>query len=79
MEDMITAAIRLREEDKLSEPQLVFIKDLYSISINDVWSLNRWIAHSLWNYYPYLFDREMLGEGKWIEVHNLIDIARESL
>lgn len=79
MEEILKRLEKYRKSPALCDDRKDFVDKLYSSHTDAIWHINRWQALRVWTHSPELIDREVLGEDKWMEVHNLIDMARESL
>lgn len=71
-----------RNYPHLYERNRDFVETVYNpnFTAEEVWiKIGRWDALTIWNHSRELIDRELLGEDKWMEIHNLIDSAKESI
>lgn len=79
MEKVLQQLEKYRNNPIMFEDRKDFVNKLYTSHIDAIWHINRWQALRVWTHCPELFDREVLGEERWTEVHNLIDSAKESI
>lgn len=70
-----------RDNPIIYEDRKDFVDKLYkNNTAKELWTnVNVNQALRVWTHSNELIDREVLGESKWMEVHSLIDAAKESI